>query len=1369
LKLRPEDATAAREILGYLNFSSGRPDPSFERLLNELVERIGWSRLRPALRKVLQQLADDAPAFHQPHQAEAVLSLTFDEVLPAYRAFHSDLLSHLSEKDFQQPLLLARVMEAIIEQGPPWTETRRVVSNSIDQLNDFLGYRPIAVLENGRRMQPYPHERFRPIPLYIRGVGVAFGPHREVISRTLELLRSTSADLLADAYFSLENLDELALDPRSHDHLHPVNKRTNYLFGEWDPQQIDLRGDYRRFVVRGVILDALQVWIREQKRVPAEEVLFDASAVLAGTILMASAISGAGPGTHDSTVSLSSLLPRVARQRDAFYARLLSTVTGDRAKRLLRHAKTTQQPFGHVRQHLNFYLAQYGTQQVQRRQVAYLFARMSYPQAARRQAAVMPCTSARFECEIHWRLAVARRSLANGSVRQASQLLDEAEDLLHRGINCGAIVDPWNVLGFQGQFPLFSTREDSVPDQRIEILLQLVDGILGVYAHTLEESAVRGQQAVLADVRSRFERFADFWDQFGTTTVQDLPPVRGHAQLESAIHVAQALSEWRAAGEAAGNIAFWREKVADFKSAQAYAQVVAALLDRKDHVAAVGLLMQWLSQADEVGLQAGPLSFDRLLLRSLDLLAELSEDSAFDPWPPLRRLFPFLEANAGELWEVPRLSEAGATSGGSWSGGPATPSNLDDEDGPESVFGAAYEGVVYRDSADDGQQGELSDDRAGLPDAGEFEHLEEMLEPRLQFLRMLAQLWQTSAAIWAHHAAQQTCGNDDRGQSDDHTDGDKDRDTAGDSPADNPVSNTEGTRGENAPASAPSVVAAEWQMWSERTRHVEEELKRLITDLAGREISAPQGDHDSNIEYDAQLQSKMYLIQATVNAAASFRLAGWMLSAANGVADDHAQHTSALDATLVTFLSHVMRGDVVAVRQSLPGFLKILRKQPMLYVPLDHGGDPWQILSARTMQALLRLLLKSLPRLGLLRETWHLLRTAHQMERASRPTGLAVTEFDRLFRIAIKCTLESLVRASGRWKSGRFSDDELVELVRQIVDLYLEQWHEHSSTMRLSGVEMLKVTSAWEQTRAFVQRYGSSLFHARQLTLGHVRAILHQGVEHFIDYLAEHEDPLHPLLMLEDLRKGILPRETAVEQLRTIYQIVVERYDRFLEYNSTTTQSDYGESFYTLLDFLRLETSYDRDAWNQLPYSLAHEVLSRLDRQDGAQLWEDLFSIKTEEMAARHLTHLQKLEKKYGMRLPSVTNHLQERFVKPLAVNRMVAHVRKAWNAAHATPQQDLSSTETSESITDPVSPAFDLLQSEIENYLKTTSGSGLEVPAWLRQLEEELNTLQRSQDRGHADGMEVELRLSPQGLTLRELRTQLRIWKQPLTPRKRK
>ena len=61
---------------------------------------------------------------------------------------------------------------------------------------------------------------------------------------------------------------------------------------------------------------------------PYEEMLFEAAAVLAGTILMGSRISGNRPEAHDSSVTLSSLVQQIAVYRDAFYERLAGRDAG---------------------------------------------------------------------------------------------------------------------------------------------------------------------------------------------------------------------------------------------------------------------------------------------------------------------------------------------------------------------------------------------------------------------------------------------------------------------------------------------------------------------------------------------------------------------------------------------------------------------------------------------------------------------------------------------------------------------------------------------------------------------------------------------------------------------------------------------------------------------------------------------------------------------------------------------------------------------------------------------------------------------------------------------------------------------------------
>ena len=58
----------------------------------------------------------------------------------------------------------------------------------------------------------------------------------------------------------LAALEELAIDPRAFDFLHPAASRPNYLFGLWDPARIDEQGRYRRMVVQQATLDGVLSW-----------------------------------------------------------------------------------------------------------------------------------------------------------------------------------------------------------------------------------------------------------------------------------------------------------------------------------------------------------------------------------------------------------------------------------------------------------------------------------------------------------------------------------------------------------------------------------------------------------------------------------------------------------------------------------------------------------------------------------------------------------------------------------------------------------------------------------------------------------------------------------------------------------------------------------------------------------------------------------------------------------------------------------------------------------------------------------------------------------------------------------------------------
>jgi hypothetical protein len=1265
-----------RDLLGYLNFSDGTPGIRFQQSINELFAQdnapADFSALQQRLLDLLAQLKESGEAaFQESGQATRVITFVLRDLIDAYRAHHRDLLFHLAPTDLFQPFFVTRMFEAALaafsESNKPDLEA--VTRSAIRRLNSFVGYRPVAVLENDRRAEVYDHERFCPIPLYLRDAGVGVGPAQELIESTLKFIGGLPEDMLGPAHFSLDRMDELSLDVRAHDHLHPVNKRTNYMFGEWDPEVIDTKGYYRRFVIRSIILDSLLDWLNDSTDSDFEERLFDASAVLAGTILMASSISGSGPQTYDSTVSLTSLLPVVARQRDYFYQTLLDTATGSRRRRLLAQATESRQPFGHVRHQLNMNLSRYGAWQVQHRHLSSLFAAMGFDEASREEAMVIPCSSARFESELLSRFMLIRRSTREGNYDQAARLVSEVMDLLHRGIHCGGIVDPWNILGFQGMFPLFFAREDAIPDNRVEVLLELVEQIFDACALVMTEAAAAGQTGAHESVRHHFNRLALEWDQYATTTVSDLPSIHGMESLNAADHVASALSAWRTAGEAAGDISFWREHVSRFESARSFSQVVSALLDRNDAVAAMGLLMQWLSQAEEVGLESGRHSIHSLLHRLLRTVMVSADDQQ---WQNLRRLFAFMEANAGVFWQVPSLNEfvdRHRKSGSDADEGEAVDlDNLfeedDDDDDESALFSAAYDDVVFRDSADDGNDSDTLDEGYG-PGTTEFEIIYRQLEPRLKFLHTAGSLWSTAAVELSR----------------------------------NPDENV-----------TDSERAEYLRGWLATIRGFLSGLAELVREVRDHEIDVYSSDLEANIEYDIQMQSRFLLMQNTISTTVEFLMAERMLCAILQENEATEEKSRAFDQSLIAMLRAVLSRDAATVHSRFREFLLILRRRPLLYVPFEHGGQPGSILKARTLQAIIRLLLHQLPRLGLLEETYRLLQTAYRMERASRPLGQAVTEFDRLFRIGLSGSVDAILHSASNWKTDTPRQRRNVyRRIQRLLDAYRVLWATHSGSMRLSVVEELHDEDRAAEIRSFIETYGDDLFHTRMLTLGNARAIVHSGADSLIDELEQNVARFQPVRLIDDIQAGKISREDAAELMEFVYESVVDNFDIFLEYNTTTTHSDYGNRLYCLLDFLRLESFYDRFDWTNVPYQVAHESIIRFGSSELAAEVEEELADATREFAESLFDELIELESEYGVRLPTLHDHIGERIVGALTVNRMTARVVRC-----CPDLSDVTSEEAQEN--------FDSLRDEVHDYMSDRIGSGIEPPQWMQQLARELD-----------------------------------------------
>jgi hypothetical protein len=1321
-------------VLGYFNFSSGKSDPKSLSALNRLYSLAltgtnkrnspfagppAWLTILEWLQSRLRSLKQEKEIFRESEQAERVIELVWQHLLPEYLDFHSDLLFHQEPEALFNGLFLGRAAECVLQQGGPWGDTDRIVSAAIEQLNDYVGYRPVAVLE-GRRLEPYPHEWLRPIPLYIRDVGVAFGPYYEIVSRCLEIIRNTSPHILRDAQFNPENLDELALDPRAYDFDHPVNKRPNYYFGQWDPHLLDQSGSFRRFVLQQVTVDALLARVKEEKDIPRDQLLTEAAAVLAGTMLMASGISGGGVNAFSSTTTLVQLLSVIANYRDQFYSEFLETLVGPHAERLKAESAIRRQPLGGARQQLNTHLAKLRATQVEHVQLARIFARMGNATAAKDESDDVQVPSARILCRIDCLLTIGNQLLRRGELEKAVEIPDQIFDWIERGIHCGALVDPWNILGFAGNFPRFIGTDSTVSDERVEELVHIMEQLFGLMSRLWREAAATNQDQLCARTEQRFKSISNWWRQFAAHEVSDVSATDPQDILESSQLVARALRLWHKGGAASGDIRFWAPHAELFDSPKAYGLVIEALLDRNDFVGAMGLLVHWLSQADRVGLQSGNTSYADFARLWLEQLIESrcqshTTEAKPDPgapavasecpcWGTIEKYFDYLEANGESYWTVPDFQL------GSKLEKPKANAELVGDDEPEdeaqsSLYGAAYEGVTYEDSTDDGNEGPVFEEDEGTSEEliGESKRIGE----HLTFLVALAQMWKLVSQS---------------------------------------VRLLRKTEPEGSPQSS---ISDALYRWSEQCLSNRDGLIRLLDQVQSYKIVRGGTDTDSMAKYDRKRVVKESLMERILAAAVETADAGRLLIGAILSSDDEGNCVTETlkklprdERLTVELFGNLMAGRRSQVEDSFPDFIAVIRDQKLLYVSLARGGNPREILDARVRRRALTHLLTWLPRQGLFYQACRLVDTARHMEH-SNPVGHgAVTEFDDLFQIAFKSMVRCLVRNAYQWQQERRNRQEgkgtkrkrispnqwdaieldaivdlnppepdqelLVPLLEQLTEILLGSWLSHSRTLRLSVLETMDGAGTWNQLVTFIQKYGKGIFTQGFLKLSNVRAILHQGVGNYLAQAIENRDSDELVPLLEALDAGEISMEDATRWLSVVFEAIIDHYSEYKDYNSTTTQSDRGEMLYMFLDFLRLRVRYDRVCWNLKPVFWAHEVLVHAGCQNSAQQWRRALAERVARESDQYLERLAKLQEVYAMKMPTVADRLNERFVKPMTIDRMRALIRPAIRQLRASDREE--------------SHAFDLLVEEAHLMMREPTGVGLDIPAWLLMLEEEVD-----------------------------------------------
>ena len=427
-------------------------------------------------------------------------------------------------------------------------------------------------------------------------------------------------------------------------------------------------------------------------------------------------------------------------------------------------------------------------------------------------------------------------------------------------------------------------------------------------------------------------------------------------------------------------------------------------------------------------------------------------------------------------------------------------------------------------------------------------------------------------------------------------------------------------------------------------------------------------------------------------------------------------------------LAAVVRGDTAGVRRVWPELLRALAGQPLAL----RGHRPRRQSAADRagagLQYILRRFLGCLPRLGLLTETCRLLETAQLME-TRHPVGPGgVTEFDRVFEIACKAITECLAISSADWNgeeegAGRTAagcsgqsaarvfppaDAVLIDCLEQVIEVLLRCWLSHSRGVRLSVLETVSDSQRWRQLKRFIET----------LRRRSVHATIHE--------------PGKPSRHFAPGRARI-PRNAAraARARRAVSPAGRTRRRHSAGRGRPLAGRRHRGRGRKLRRVRRLQQHHDpvgsrRHALHVVGFSAAAGELrpaglepaarghrprnaGPLRPRRGRRIWRRAVAERTAHMANEHQKRFDRLCNNYGMRLPSIAEHLAERFIRPLEIDRLCSLIRPAI-----------------EELREGRPPtAIGQLEEQIARFTQETLGAGFELPSWLEALEQEVEQVQ--------------------------------------------
>jgi hypothetical protein len=1287
-----------RILIETLNLSEGGHYVQLARALNSIYEHLGgpapWGDFEGLVRTRLEELAREKGCGQDAFQQAQTVFDWAVRVLEQVQLQPCSPKETIPQELATNPFLVAEVFTILLRHKDLWSNGPVLMARVLDELQRYAGYRPPIALEDPAAALPGSGERTVLIPLYLTSVGAAYGRWQRLLQESWHVLTKTPETLLERAGLFLDQLEVISVDPRVYDVHHALVRRPGHSFGEFDPDDLNSEGYYRRFVIRRWMLEVLEEWIADHQH--EDLAYFEASVTLAGMMLLAGGMTGGRPGFHLADCSIGKLLSRMAALREEFFQYHFAHAPELFRPALERERQRWHYPFARVRQGFNRGKAVAYSSQHLVESLLKLARRAMHPELFASLEERCPAWGTWVLARCWGGLAQARQALEAG--RPAEEILPclfRVYEALLEGMERGVFPKPPIILAFAGRYPIGTTISDTISDWRVAELLEAGAELFRISSWAALQGALRGKRAGLSAHLQKRLREVWSWLAHELLPTLEAAGVAGPIAFRYRCYAAfvHHLDRLSTLGRSS------KERQALLKALPELGEpaesLIGCFLAEGQLREAQKLLARWFREVAASQLLHPQIDWDWVVNALPALLVARTgqppswqpRDGQTEPTAELLELWELLKnhCNAVASCELVEALPVGLHFE-DWQqhyaelvGGPSPEDSPFASRPPESDQETEEAFALPEDEAPWYEQDEESADPSEEPiepPAAMLWHLREDDHPQRalcvavenhgRFLQALARCWTMAAFEF-------------------------------------PALRGRGARQER--------IFGQWsqQAW------------KLYGALVATLQEALDGYHQFLKRVGAEtrhyaLETSYYerILESLRDAAVSVGLAALCL----GSRTSHPVRDRRLPpwAPGLTQLWKALRtADTPLAAMSFDEFCRRLLGQPLSFPQWASCTKAEAVVTPLLLHEALKRATASLAHRGFVAQAVGIIAAALKQSSIGRPlSGVHVLPDQRQVYDGLAYGVASALRELLPADAPQAPDlsPGLCSVLDHLGDV-LEGFFRVLPNVRSDAAQELLDESYWRSVCDFVRAYGGELFRQEQIVAGNLWAALHMGVQEYLDIQAQEAEPAEETAFLVEYRRaGPEERRHLARCLETVYRCLHDRYALYREYIELTAYGAYGNLLYLWLDFLRLEARYVRELWRLSGLLGVYGCLLRAGLEELAEAWVARRLPEAESRFEHLRQDLERLDEKYGFVLPTLRDALTGKAAALLGERKLA----ERWLAAVGRGVSSGRSRFTTEWLA--------LLSQRLEQ----SSRLGALFPHWLERLEEFTDrTLERS------------------------------------------